>query len=54
MDIINVESVVMGVNVKQWIETNDGYVQEPLYWRQAFNYKTSELSVRNATTVFLP
>ncbi|PON20161.1 hypothetical protein TGAM01_v210983 [Trichoderma gamsii] len=44
MDIINVESVVMGVNVKQWIETNDGDVQETLYWRQAFNYKTSELS----------
>lgn len=45
MDIINVVSVVMGVNVKQWIESNDDDIQESLYWRQAFNCRTSELSV---------
>ncbi|KAM0461324.1 hypothetical protein ACHAPV_004643 [Trichoderma viride] len=44
MDIINVVSVVMGVNVKQWIESNDDDIQESLYWRQAFNCRTSELS----------
>ncbi|KAH0498372.1 hypothetical protein TgHK011_005626 [Trichoderma gracile] len=44
MDIINVVSVVMGVNVKQWIESNDDDIQESLYWRQAFNTRTSELS----------
>lgn len=47
MDIINVVSVVMGVNVKQWIESNDDDIQESLYWRQAFNCRTSELSVCN-------
>jgi hypothetical protein len=45
VDIINVVSVVMGVNVKQWIESNDDDIQESLYWRQAFNTRTSELSV---------
>ncbi|KKO98179.1 hypothetical protein THAR02_09723 [Trichoderma harzianum] len=44
MDIINVVSVVMGVNVKQWIESNDDDIQESLYWRQAFNCRTAELS----------
>ncbi|RFU76968.1 ebs-bah-phd domain-containing [Trichoderma arundinaceum] len=44
MDIINVVSVVMGVNVKHWIESNDDDIQESLYWRQAFNCRTSELS----------
>lgn len=48
VDIINVVSVVMGVNVKQWIESNDDDIQESLYWRQAFNCKTSELSVCKA------
>lgn len=45
VDIINVVSVVMGVNVKQWIESNDDDIQESLYWRQAFNCRTAELSV---------
>lgn len=45
MDIINVVSVEMVVNVKQWIESNDDDTQVSLYWRQAFNCKTSELSV---------
>ncbi|PON20235.1 hypothetical protein TGAM01_v210877 [Trichoderma gamsii] len=44
MDIIHVVSVEMGVNVKQWIESNDDDIQESLYWRQAFNCGTSELS----------
>lgn len=47
VDIINVVSVVMGVNVKQWIESNDDDIQESLYWRQAFNCRTAELSVCN-------
>ncbi|KAL6790227.1 hypothetical protein GGI42DRAFT_219551 [Trichoderma sp. SZMC 28013] len=44
MDIINVLSVVMGVNVKQWIESNDDDIHESLYWRQAFDCRTLELS----------
>ncbi|KAL7940002.1 hypothetical protein V8C42DRAFT_338891 [Trichoderma barbatum] len=44
MDIINVVSVEMRVNVRHWIESNDEDVQESLYWRQAFNCRTSELS----------
>ncbi|KAL7940359.1 hypothetical protein V8C42DRAFT_349552 [Trichoderma barbatum] len=44
VDIINVVSVVGAVNVRQWIESNSGGIQESLYWRQAFNCRTSELS----------
>lgn len=32
--------------VNQWIETDDDDIQSALYWRQAFDCRTSELSVR--------
>lgn len=45
MDIINVVSVTSPANVNQWIEENDDEIQDALYWRQAFDYRTLELSV---------
>ncbi|KAF9879771.1 ebs-bah-phd domain-containing protein [Colletotrichum karsti] len=44
MDIINVVSVTLPANVKQWIEENDDEIQEALYWRQAFDCRTQQLS----------
>lgn len=46
MDIINVVSVTSGATVNQWYEENDEEIQNALYWRQAFDVRTYELSVR--------
>ncbi|KHN93860.1 ebs-bah-phd domain-containing protein [Metarhizium album ARSEF 1941] len=44
MDVINVVSVAMKATVHQWIESDDEEVQDALYWRQAFNCRTSQVS----------
>ncbi|KAM7206598.1 hypothetical protein V8F33_000241 [Rhypophila sp. PSN 637] len=44
MDIINVVSVTSPATVKQWYEENDEEIQNALYWRQAFDVRTYELS----------
>ncbi|KAG7292653.1 hypothetical protein NEMBOFW57_002689 [Staphylotrichum longicolle] len=44
MDIINVVSVTSQAQVKQWFEENDEEIQHALYWRQAFDVRTYELS----------
>ncbi|KAK4105381.1 hypothetical protein N658DRAFT_416262 [Parathielavia hyrcaniae] len=44
MDIINVVSVTSQAQVKQWYEENDEEIQNALYWRQAFDVRTYELS----------
>ncbi|KAJ6439223.1 ebs-bah-phd domain-containing protein [Purpureocillium lavendulum] len=46
VDIINVISVAMPATVNQWLESADDREQRALYWRQAFNCLTPELSVR--------
>jgi len=46
VDIINVVSVTSQAQVKQWYEENDDEIQQALYWRQAFDVRTYELSVR--------
>lgn len=46
VDIINVVSVTAPVTVNQWYEENDDDVQDSLYWRQALDIRTNELSVR--------
>lgn len=53
MDIINVVSVTSPANVNQWIEENDDEIQDALYWRQAFDYRTLELSVGILTSAHL-
>lgn len=45
MDIINVVSVTAPAVVNQWYEENDEEIQNALYWRQAFDVRTYELSV---------
>lgn len=45
MDVINVVSVAMKATVHQWIESDDEEVQAALYWRQAYNCRTAQLSV---------
>ncbi|KYK55405.1 ebs-bah-phd domain-containing protein [Drechmeria coniospora] len=44
MDIINVVSVAMRAVVNHWVESDDEQVQDALYWRQAFDCRTSQLS----------
>ncbi|KAK2005689.1 hypothetical protein LZ32DRAFT_611878 [Colletotrichum eremochloae] len=44
MDIINVASVTSRADVQQWEEADDEDVQEALYWRQALDCRTSQLS----------
>ncbi|KAL1839522.1 hypothetical protein VTJ49DRAFT_1424 [Mycothermus thermophilus] len=44
MDIINVVSVTSQAHVRQWYEENDEEIQHALYWRQAFDVRTYELS----------
>lgn len=39
-------SVTSGAVVNQWYEENDEEIQNALYWRQAFDVRTYELSVR--------
>ena len=38
-------SVTSQAQVKQWYEENDEEIQNALYWRQAFDVRTYELSV---------
>ncbi|KAK3941494.1 hypothetical protein QBC46DRAFT_99875 [Diplogelasinospora grovesii] len=44
MDIINVVSVTSQATVRQWYEENEEEIQNALYWRQAFDVRTYELS----------
>ncbi|TQV95851.1 Bromo adjacent region [Cordyceps javanica] len=44
MDIINVVSVVQHARVNQWIESDEEEIQDALYWRQALECQTSQLS----------
>lgn len=44
MDMINVVSVTSQAQVNQMIEDNDDDIQSSLYWRQAFDVRTAELS----------
>ncbi len=46
VDVINVVSVTAQATVNQWDETNEDEVQQALYWRQAFDVRNMELSVR--------
>ena len=50
MDIINVVSVTSQAQVKQWYEENDEEIQHALYWRQAFDVRTYELSVSRSVS----
>lgn len=45
VDIINVVSVTSQAAVNHWLEENDAEIQENLYWRQALDVRTMELSV---------
>ncbi len=45
VDIINVLSIVHRAKVSQWIEADDEEIPDGLYWRQAFDCGTSQLSV---------
>lgn len=45
VDIINVISVTSPATVEQWDERNEDDVQRALYWRQALDVCTMELSV---------
>ncbi|KAL3955849.1 hypothetical protein ACCO45_009868 [Purpureocillium lilacinum] len=49
MDIIDVLSVVMRAQVRQLVESDDEAVHYSLYWRQAFDCRTSELSTVDLT-----
>ncbi|GJC88057.1 hypothetical protein ColLi_10895 [Colletotrichum liriopes] len=44
MDIINVISVTSPVDVEQWKEEDNQDAPEALYWRQALDYQTKQLS----------
>jgi len=44
MDVINAVSVTMAAEVNHWIETDEDDTQPALYWRQAYNLNTSQLS----------
>lgn len=46
MDIINVVSVTQQATVNQVTDENDDQIQQALYWRQALDVRTFELSVR--------
>lgn len=45
VDIINVVSVTQQATVNQVTDENDDQIQSALYWRQAFDVRTLELSV---------
>ncbi|KAM6514290.1 hypothetical protein FALCPG4_015441 [Fusarium falciforme] len=49
MDIINVVRVAMPAQVNQWVESDDEQVQDALYWRQALDCRTTQLSSVNLT-----
>ncbi|KAH7009438.1 uncharacterized protein B0I36DRAFT_59993 [Microdochium trichocladiopsis] len=44
MDVINVTSVTASATVHQWVETNEDELQPALYWRQAFDVRSMDLS----------
>ncbi|KAJ4146826.1 hypothetical protein LMH87_001385 [Akanthomyces muscarius] len=44
LDIINVLSIVHRAKVSQWIEADDEEIPDGLYWRQALDCGTSQLS----------
>lgn len=48
MDIINVVSVTQQATVNQVTDENDDQIQSALYWRQAFDVRTLELSVSSS------
>jgi hypothetical protein len=54
VDIINVVSVTSQAQVKQWYEENDEEIQNALYWRQAFDVRTYELSVCSGPALAFP
>lgn len=54
VDVINVVSVAMKATVHQWIESDDEEVQDALYWRQAFNCRTSQISVSRRLSMTSP
>lgn len=45
VDVINVVSVTGSATVNQWDEQNEEEIQSALYWRQAVDVRTMELSV---------
>lgn len=45
VDIINVVSVTQQATVNQVTDENDDQIQQALYWRQALDVRTFELSV---------
>jgi hypothetical protein len=45
VDVINVVSVTASAIVNQWDEQDEDSVQPALYWRQAIDVRTMELSV---------
>lgn len=49
MDIINVVSVTQQATVNQVTDENDDQIQQALYWRQALDVRTFELSVSIST-----
>ncbi|KAJ3495911.1 hypothetical protein NLG97_g3047 [Lecanicillium saksenae] len=44
LDVINVLSIVGHAKVSHWIEADDDEVIDGLYWRQAFDCRTTQLS----------
>ena len=48
MDVINVVSVTAPAIVNQWIESDDEEIEAALYWRQAYDCRKPQLSVRYA------
>lgn len=51
MDVINVVSVTGSATVNQWDEQNEEEIQSALYWRQAVDVRTMELSVGRKPTI---
>ena len=45
MDIVNAVTILSKAVVKQWDEENDRDIQHALYWRQAYDVRTRELTV---------
>ncbi|KAF7552190.1 hypothetical protein G7046_g7491 [Stylonectria norvegica] len=44
MDVINVVSVTMPALVSEWVEADDEEIHDSLYWRQAWDCRSHELS----------
>ncbi|KAH6874530.1 hypothetical protein B0T10DRAFT_204847 [Thelonectria olida] len=49
MDVINVVRIAMHAQAKQWVESDGERVHNTLYWRQALDCRTSELSSVDVT-----